>query len=126
MGGLAVGAVLAFGWLRPREVVGLVPWDVLALVAGLFLVVRAAEGIGLDALARAAYAEIAPWDGLSQILAVASMTALGSNVLNNLPTILVALDALRPLVSGGQLGPEAIYATVMGTGVGPNQTVVGS
>jgi Na+/H+ antiporter NhaD/arsenite permease-like protein len=54
------------------------------------------------------------------------MTALGSNVLNNLPTILVALDALRPLVSGGQLGPEAIYATVMGTGVGPNQTVVGS
>ena len=126
MGGLVVGAALAFGWVRPREVIGSVSWDVLALVAGLFLVVRAAEGTGLDALMRAAYAAIAPWDSLLQILAVVSMTVLGSNVLNNLPTMLVALDALRPLVSRGQLGSEAIYATVVGTGVGPNLSVVGS
>jgi arsenical pump membrane protein len=88
--------------------------------------VRAAEGAGFGALAHAAYDATAPWEGLPQILAVASIAALGSNVLNNLPTMLVALDALRPLVSGGQLGAEAIYATVVGTGVGPNLTVVGS
>jgi arsenical pump membrane protein len=123
---LAVGAALSFGWVGLREVVGSVSWDVLALVAGFFLVVRAAEGAGFGALARAAYDATAPWEGLPQILAVASIAALGSNVLNNLPTMLVALDALRPLVSGGQLGAEAIYATVVGTGVGPNLTVVGS
>jgi arsenical pump membrane protein len=88
--------------------------------------VRVAEGAGLGTLAHAAYNATAPWDGLPQILAVASIAALGSNILNNLPTMLVALDALRPLVSGGQLGAEAIYATVVGTGVGPNLTVVGS
>jgi arsenical pump membrane protein len=123
---LAVGAALSFGWVGLREVVGSVSWDVLALVAGFFLVVRAAEGAGFGALARAAYDATAPWEGLPQILAVASIAALGSNVLNNLPTMLVALEALRPLVSGGRLGAEAIYATVVGTGVGPNLTVVGS
>jgi arsenical pump membrane protein len=123
---LTGGAALALGWIEPMEVVGSVSWDVLALVAGFFLVVRAAEGAGLGALAHAAYAATAPWEGLPQILVVASTAALGSNILNNLPTMLVALDALRPLVSGGQLGPEAIYATVLGTGIGPNLSVVGS
>lgn len=120
------GAALAFGWVELREVVGSVSWDVLALVAGFFLMVRAAEGAGLGALARVAYAASAPWGDLQQILAVASIAALGSNFLNNLPMMLVALDALRPLISGGRLGAEAIYATVVGTGVGPNLTVVGS
>ena len=88
--------------------------------------VRAAEGAGLGALAHGAYAAAAPGDGPLQILAVASAAALGSNVLNNLPTLLVALDAAGPLVSAGQLSPAAVYATVVGTGVGPNLTVVGS
>jgi arsenical pump membrane protein len=125
-GASMAGVALALGWVEPREVVGSVSWDVLALVAGFFLVVRAAEGAGLGALARVAYVASAPWGDLEQILAVASLSALGSNFLNNLPMMLVALDALRPLISGGQLGAEAIYATVVGTGVGPNLTVVGS
>jgi arsenical pump membrane protein len=125
-GASLVGVALGFGWLGLSEVVGSVSWDVLALVVGFFLVVRAAEGAGLGALAHAAYAEAAHWGGLLQILAVASMAALVSNVLNNLPAMLVALNALEPLISGGQLGAKAIYATVAGTGVGPNLTVVGS
>ena len=125
-GASLVGVALGFGWLGLSEVVGSVSWDVLALVVGFFLVVRAAEGAGLGALAHAAYAEAAHWGGLLQILAVASMAALGSNVLNNLPAMLVALNALEPLISRGQLGAKAIYATVAGTGVGPNLTVVGS
>jgi arsenical pump membrane protein len=99
---------------------------VLALVAGLFLVVQAAERAGLDVLTHAAYAAAAPWDGLPQILAAASIAALGSNVMGNLPTMLVTLDALRPFVLGGRLGVEVIYAAVVGMGVGPNLTVIGS
>lgn len=122
---LVVGAARLKGWVGLREAAGGVSWDVLALVVGFFLVVRAAEGAGLGALAHGAYAA-APGEGPLGILAVASAAALGSNVLNNLPMTLLALDAMGPLVSGGQLGQAAVYATVVGTGVGPNLTVVGS
>jgi Na+/H+ antiporter NhaD/arsenite permease-like protein len=90
------------------------------------LVMQAAERVGLDVLMHAAYAAAAARDALSQILAVESIAALGSNVVGNLPTMLVAVDALRPLVLEGRLGAEAIYATIVGTGVGPNLTVIGS
>ncbi len=123
---LVVGVTRAFGWVELREVVSSISWDVLALVVGFFLVVRAAEGGGLGELARASYVAVAPGDGFPQILAVAYVTALGSNVLSNLPRTLVALDALGPLISEGQLGAATIYATIVGTGVGPNLTVVGS
>ncbi len=123
---LVVGAARLKGWVGLREALGGVSWDVLVLVLGFFLVVRGAEGAGLGALAHAAYAAAAPGDGFLGILAVASAAALGSNALNNLPTMLLALDASGPLVSGGQLSQAAVYATVVGTGVGPNLTVVGS
>ncbi len=128
---LAAGAVVAGvawlkGWAGFREVAGSVSWDVLVLVVGLFVVVRATEEAGLGALARGVYAATVSGDGLSQIVAVACVTALGSNVLDNLPTTFVALDALRPLISEGRLGLATIYATVVGTSVGPNLTVVGS
>jgi arsenical pump membrane protein len=124
---LVVAGVARFkGWIVFRKVVGSVSWEVLVLVAGLFVVVRAAEEAGLDELARDAYAAIASGNDLSQILAVTSIGALGSNVLGNLPTTFVTLDALRPLISEGALGPFAVYATVIGTSIGPNLTVVGS
>jgi len=123
---LVVGAARLKGWVGLREAAGGVSWDVLVLVVGFFLVVRAAEGAGLGALAHGAYAAAAPGDGFLRVLAVASGAALGSNALGNLPTMLLALDAAGPLVAGGQLGQAAVYATVVGTGVGPNLTVVGS
>lgn len=123
---LVAGAARMKGWMGLREAAGGVSWDVLVLVVGFFLVVRAAEGAGLGALAHAAYEAAAPGDGPLQILAVASAAALGSNALGNLPTLLVALDAAGPLVSAGHLSQAAVYATVVGTGVGPNLTVVGS
>jgi arsenical pump membrane protein len=96
------------------------------LVSGFFLVVRAVEGKGLGILVRAAYTADGLGNGFLRVLEVASAAALGSNVLNNLPATLVALDAMGPLVSEGRLHTAAVYATLVGTGVGPNLTVVGS
>ena len=125
-GAVMVGVARLKGWAGFREVAGSVSWDVLVLVVGLFVVVQATEVAGLGTLAQGVYAAVASGNDLSQIVAVASATALGSNVLGNLPTTFVALDALRPLVSEGRLGPVTVYATVVGTSVGPNLTVVGS
>jgi arsenical pump membrane protein len=116
----------AWGWVSLRRVAGSVSWGVVLLVVGLFVVVRGTEDAGLAPLVRDAFALAAPGDGLPQLLAVAFGAALGSNVVNNLPMIVLSLGALGPLVSDGLLREGAAYAVLLGTNVGPNLTTVGS
>ena len=112
--------------MKPWEVVGSVSWGVVALVTGLFVVVRGVENVGLTALVERVFASGAPGDGFWQILGLASGSAVGSNVINNVPMTVLALGALHPLVSDGTLDPAAIYAVVIGASIGPNLTTVGS
>jgi arsenical pump membrane protein len=55
---------------------------------------------------------------LLALLGIAAIAALLSNVVNNLPAVLVLL----PLVSG----PAAVLAVLIGVNIGPNLTYVGS
>ena len=52
------------------------------------------------------------------VLGLAAVAAVLSNVVNNLPAVLVLL----PLVSG----PAAVLAVLIGVNIGPNLTYVGS
>ena len=54
------------------------------------------------------------------LLGIAVVAALLSNVVNNLPAVLVLL----PLVGG--MGPAAVLAVLIGVNVGPNLTYPGS
>lgn len=96
------------------------------LVVGLFLVVRAVENAGVDILAQRAFLAAAPGDGFVQILAIAFGTALGSNLINNVPMTVVTINDLSPLLANGGLNETAAYAALIGTNVGPNLTVVRS
>ena len=114
------------GWVTLGEVARSVSWGIVVLVVGLFLVVQGVENVGLAALAERAFAADAPGDGLAQILGVTIGTALGSNVINNVPMTVLALGAVEPLVADGTLGVATVYAIVVGTSIGPNLTTVGS
>ncbi|MDP9425800.1 MAG: SLC13 family permease [Actinomycetota bacterium] len=125
-GTLVTGAARLAGWVSLREVARSVSWGVIVLVVGLFLVVQGVENAGLAALAERAFAADAPGDGLARILGVTVGTALGSNVINNVPMTVLALGAIDPLVAEGTLGIATVYAVVVGTSIGPNLTTVGS
>jgi arsenical pump membrane protein len=87
----------------------------LAFVLCLGVVVDAVMLHGLDAVMR----DVIPsGDTLPALLGVAAVAAVLSNVVNNLPAVLVLL----PLVSG----PGAVLAVLIGVNVGPNLTYVGS
>lgn len=128
LGGAALVGVYARskGWISFRSVWRSVSWGILILVVGLFLVVQGVENAGLTSLVERALAATAPGDGLLDIAKVAVGTALGSNVINNVPMAVVALNSLEPLLTDGSLQPAVAYATLLGTNVGPNLTVVGS
>lgn len=123
IGGIVVvAAARARRWISLREVAGSVSWGLIVLVVGLFLVVQGVENAGLAGMVHRAFEAAAPGNDLSQILSVAAGTALGANLINNVPMTVVALDGL----SGGVLHPASAYATLLGTNIGPNLTVVGS
>lgn len=128
---LAAGAIVVLasrlrGWVSLREVAGSISWGIIALVVGLFLVVQGVENAGLAALTERALAAAAPGDGLGQIAGLAAGTALGSNLVNNVPMVVLSLGAMEPLVLDGTLGLTAVYAVVVGTSIGPNLTIIGS
>jgi len=106
--------VLRWGWFRE------VPVGIFPFVAGLFVLVRAVENLGLEAPAAA-------WlrgnHGTATLLAVsAGGTALASNVINNLPAALLA----RGILADAGAPPAAVYGAILGANVGPCITVHGS
>lgn len=100
-----------------REVVRATEPGFLIFVLGLGVVVRAASehGLGstLDAL-------VPHGVGLPELLAIAALSAVLANVVNNLPATLIIL----PAVAAG--GPGGVLAMLVGVNVGPNLTYVGS
>ncbi len=89
----------------------------LAFVLCLGVVVDAVMLNGLDGAMR----DVLPGgDALPALLGIAAVAALLSNVVNNLPAVLVLL----PLVTAS--GPAAVLAVLIGVNVGPNLTYVGS
>jgi arsenical pump membrane protein len=92
-----------------------VPFLVFVLCLG--VVVNAVVLHGLDDAMR----DILPTgDGLAALMVIAVVAAVLSNVVNNLPAVLVLL----PLVAAA--GPAAVLAVLIGVNVGPNLTYIGS
>jgi arsenical pump membrane protein len=87
----------------------------LAFVLCLGVVVAAVMLNGLDTAMRAV---LPIGDTLPALLGIAAVAALLSNIVNNLPAVLVLLA----LVSG----PAAVLAVLIGVNIGPNLTYVGS
>ncbi|MEH3130615.1 MAG: ArsB/NhaD family transporter [Mycolicibacterium neoaurum] len=89
----------------------------LAFVLCLGIVVAAVMHNGLES----AMHHIMPsGQGLPALLAIAAVAAVLSNIVNNLPAVLVMLPLAAPI------GPAAVLAVLIGVNVGPNLTYVGS
>ena len=89
----------------------------LLFVLALGVVVHAAGEHGLSSFVRSL---LPHGTGLPQLLAIAGVSAVAANLLNNLPATLIIL----PVAAAS--GPGALLAMLIGVGVGPNMTYTGS
>ncbi len=92
-----------------------VPFLVFVLCLGVIV-----DGLMLHGLESAMRGVLPNGTTLLALLGIAAVAAVLSNVVNNLPAVLVLL----PLVSAS--GPAAILAMLLGVNIGPNLTYVGS
>ncbi|MEH3141529.1 MAG: ArsB/NhaD family transporter [Mycobacterium kyogaense] len=89
----------------------------LAFVLCLGVVVAAVMRNGLEP---AMHRVLPDGQGLLALLGIAAVGAVLSNVVNNLPAVLVLLPLSAPI------GPAAVLAVLIGVNIGPNLTYVGS
>lgn len=120
MGALTAAAASLAGRARPADLLRGVSWQVLLLVAGLFVLV---QGVNQTGLTTHLAAELARWSrhaggGLGAGFAI----ALASNLINNLPAGLIASGAIA------QVHPpqHIVDALLLGVDLGPNLSVTGS
>jgi arsenical pump membrane protein len=98
-----------------------VAWSVFPFVIGMFVVLRAVEDVGLSTWLGHGLT-IASGNSLGQGLFVTTFgTAIGSNLVNNIPMLVLSLNAL-----GSGANRSLLYAAVLGCNLGPNITIVGS
>jgi arsenical pump membrane protein len=119
---LAGATVLALRAIARREttakrIVAAVDIPFLTFVLCLGVVVNAVMLHGLDEAMRSV---LPSGQSLPALLGIAAVAAVLSNLVNNLPAVLVLL----PLVATS--GPAAVLAVLLGVNIGPNLTYVGS
>jgi arsenical pump membrane protein len=105
-----------------REIFGGVSWSVLPLVGGLFVLVEGLNAAGALHDAETALLWCAKLPAISGALAASFGIAGLSNVMNNLPSGLLAGGALQTI----HVAPQIRDAVLIGVDLGPNLSVTGS
>jgi arsenical pump membrane protein len=107
---------LPWGW------VGDVPFGAAGLAAGLFIVIRGVEDLGLARLLVPFVQRLSGRPLWVSLPAVAGATAVAANTVNNLPAVLAA----RSILEQAHAREPLVLAALIGADVGPNVTIVGS
>jgi len=122
-GVVLLAAVLRLASIPARAVAG-APWSIVPFVAGLLVVVRGLERTGLTHGLGTRLLTLEGQGNAIGVLGATGVSALGANVLNNLPMGAVMVSALRTAHAASH--PGLLYGTLLGSDVGPNLTVFGA
>jgi arsenical pump membrane protein len=121
--GLAVTiVVLLIARQSPWPVLRDVSWGVLPLVAGLFILVEGVEQTGLLRVMARLLHEAATASPRETAVGVGALAAFASNLLNNLPTGLIAATVSQ----NADVPLHVTSGLLIGVDLGPNLSVTGS
>ena len=121
--GLGTGVViLAVTRENPLDVLRGVSWSVLPLVAGLFVLVEALDRTGVIGLLAQTLKQAAAASPKLAAAGAGVLVAFASNLVNNLPSGLIAGDAVQAAHAPGAVAG----AILIGVDLGPNLSVTGS
>ena len=129
MGGATVLLTGALYWrqITLRKLSTNISWSIFVFIAGMFVVVRAIEDTGLTTLFGHWLMYLSSGTILGAVLVGAAGSALGTNLVNNVPMAAIMTAALGS-VEGTPLGTQHAFvaSTILGCNLGPNLTTVGS
>jgi arsenical pump membrane protein len=106
----------------PKKILRDVSWSVIPLVAGLFVIVEGMTNAGAQRFAVNALERMESWNPFASGMSAAFGVALISNIMNNLPSGLIAGAAVHAAGITGALRDTVL----IGVDLGPNLSVSGS
>jgi arsenical pump membrane protein len=112
----------ARGRLAARRYAAEIEWEIFPFLAGLLVLVAAAERAGLGGVVRAALGE-ADAAGAAGLAGLGLATALAANAVNNLPLAVILGSGLRETAESAR---ATVGAVLIGVDLGPSFTTVGS
>jgi arsenical pump membrane protein len=107
---------------NPLKLAREISWSTLILVAGLFVLVDAAESIGALRLTAAALHWVQSLASVASVVLTGFAVGIGNNLVNNLPLGLIAAGTLK----SAQLHGLLANAVLIAVDLGPNLSVTGS
>jgi arsenical pump membrane protein len=121
-GTIVTVVVLLIGRQSPVAVVRDVSWSVLPLVAGLFILVEGVQQTGILQSIASMLHQAAAANPRATSLGAGAIVAFASNLLNNLPTGLVAAT----VTAHADVPVQVTSGLLIGVDLGPNLSVTGS
>ncbi len=103
-----------------------ISWSLFGFLTGMVVSVRGLEYLGLTAWFGRSLLALGGDSLFQSILATAFGSALGANLINNVPMALVMRAALSESGLTGQRADALAFAATLGADLGPNVTTVGS
>jgi arsenical pump membrane protein len=123
---LLVGA-LCWRKITLRELGKNISWSIFGFITGMFIVVRAIEDTGLTTTFGKWLMHISGGTSLGAVVVGTTGSALGTNLINNVPMAVVMTAALGSIQGAPQDIQHAfVGGTILGCNLGPNLTTVGS
>ena len=102
-----------------RATVGYVSWSLFPFVIAMFIVIRGVERAWLPHLSH-----ILTGKDFLTLAAVTFTTAVGANVVNNIPMVVAMIALLRSVTN--PIPEHIAFATLIGTNIGPSVLTIGS
>ncbi len=122
---LLIGGAIALREMHWRKLAGEISWSIFGFIAGMFIVVRGVENLGVTQWFGQTLIGLGGGGRLGTILANTAGTALGANLINNVPMAIVMNSAIGH-AAPAHLQPALVYSTIFAADLGPNITTVGS
>ncbi|HEX2914758.1 MAG TPA: ArsB/NhaD family transporter [Chloroflexia bacterium] len=125
---LVTGAAL-LGHLSLPKLSREISWSIFLFIGGMFILVKGVENVGLTREMGHLFVDAAGSSPFLGVMVGTFGTALGTNLINNVPMALVMTSALGQVsqsVASPVVFSGLIFSTILGADLGPNLTTVGS
>jgi arsenical pump membrane protein len=110
-----------------RETAKRISWSIFGFIAGMFIVVRSIEDTGLTTAFGNWLVHLSEGTSFGAVMVGTAGSALGTNLINNVPMAVVMISALRGIQHASPVIQQGfVAATMFGCDLGPNLTTIGS